>query len=339
MRWGIIALTRAALDRAASLQKKLPDAVVYTLPKWRYEEGVVIEGGLADFVGRIFREHPVLVFIMATGIVVRVIAPHIKSKVTDPAVLVVDETGRFVISLLSGHLGGANEAAKLVAEKLGATPVITTASDLKERLAVDMLAKKLNCAIDDMEAAKTVTAMIVNGERVAVISDVDLSLPDYFTDDVSSAAGVIHITSRKVQPAGKPFVRLIPITIVAGVGCKKGTDPAKLIEAIDDALETAGVDRRALRCVASAEIRRDEPAVLEAARHFGAELFFASLAEIAAVESRFGSSDFVREKIGVGAICEPAAYLAAGRSGKMLLPKRKGKGITIALWEEEIHEG
>lgn len=336
MRWGIVALTRNALELAQSLRRELPDSVIYTLPKWDYADGIPIDGSLEDFAGTLFTKHRMLIFIMAAGIVVRVIARHIKSKMTDPGVLVVDEKGSFVISLLSGHTGGANEAARVVAEKINATAVITTSSDLNNTLSVDMLAQKFNCVIEDWDSAKTITAMIVNNQKVTVLSDIAASVPSCFLKDAETADGVIYITHCPVEYTAKPYVRLIPRNIIIGIGCKRGISAGAVISLIDETLVRLQIDRRSVRCIASAEIKKNEPALHEAARYYNAELYFASAAGIYDVESMFESSSFVKEKTGAGSVCEPAAYLAAHGRGRIILPKQKSNGITIAICHEEF---
>lgn len=158
MRYAIIALTAGAVKFGETLKYQLKEADLYVLPKFSGEGHKFIEGSLMDFTGTLFDKHRVIIFIMATGIVVRAIAEHLKNKTVDPAVIVMDEKGRFVISLLSGHIGGANSEAEKIASLTGAVPVITTASDLNNKLAVDQLALKYNCSMDDMKRATEITA-------------------------------------------------------------------------------------------------------------------------------------------------------------------------------------
>jgi cobalt-precorrin 5A hydrolase len=335
MRWGIITLTRGGLKLAEDIKSKLQDAVIHCPWKLNYPEGAVIEGRFEDYVSTVFNKFDIIIFIMAAGIVVRSIARCITDKTTDPGIIVMDEKGRFVISLLSGHIGGANEAAIKVADLTGAVPVITTASDVNGLISADMLAKELNCKIDSMESAKEITSMIVNNEKVAVVSDHKFKIPEYFSGDPDEADGIIYITNKNnFIKFNKPFVRLIPGNIIAGVGCRKNTDTGDMIEFIESKLDGLGLDKRSIKSLCSIEIKKNEKAIAETAKHFNAGLRFFSSAEIKKVEQKFELSDFVEEQTGAGAVSAPCAYLGSNGSGRMILQKHKQNGITLSLWEE-----
>ncbi len=221
MNYGIIALTKNALKLAHKIQNKIDVSILYTLPRWDDKDTKPINKTFHRFIKKIFKVHDVLVFIMASGIVVRAISRYIKRKDIDPAVLVVDEKGKFVISLLSGHIGKANETAIFIANKIKAKPVITTSSDLNNKLSVDILAEKLNCHLNDLKRAKEVTSLIVNDEPVKVISDTFIKLPHYLDCKQDNSKGFIYITNKKNKIKEKNSAVLISRNIIIVIVCKK----------------------------------------------------------------------------------------------------------------------
>lgn len=335
MRWGIITLTVGGAELADRIRSHFPEADIHLPEKLEHAGHICIKDKFSDHIAKIFYEYDALIFIMASGIVVRAVAPLLKSKTEDPAVLVLDEKGKFVISLVSGHIGGGNEAARTIASAIGAQPVITTASDVNGLAAVDMLAEKLGCVIDDMAMAKDITAMMVNGEKVALVSDIAFDAPEYFCDDVDNADGVIYITNKKTHNPEKPYVRLTPRNIIIGVGCRKGTGSREIIELIDKLLDENDLDARSVKCFASIDIKKNEYGLLETAGSFKREIMFFTADEIRKVEDRFDASDFVREVTGAGCVSEPCAYLASNKTGRMIINKRAENGITVAIWEED----
>ena len=339
MRWAIITLTKNALELAYRVKDKFPYSDVFTLPRWkdRSKTGTgFINENMADFAGSIFSRYDTLVFIMAAGIVVRSIARYINDKTTDPAVIVIDEKGKFAISLLSGHIGGANRITLEIAASIGATPVITTASDLNEKLSVDMIAARYGLAIENMEHAKTITAMIVNDQKVSVVSDFKMKIPHYLDYDHKNADGLILITNKIIENPEKPYVRLIPRNIVLGIGCKKGTDSDKLIKFLDKELDVLSLDKRSILSISSIELKKNERAIHDAAGYIGCDIVFFGTDDISEIENEFEKSEFVKQTAGVGAVCEPAAYLAGGKKGKFVLRKTSYEGMTLAIFEKEV---
>jgi cobalt-precorrin 5A hydrolase len=334
MRRGIIALTRNALSLAHRLKDFYEDSSIYTLSKWNDPDSSVIEDGLASFTGKIFLRHEILIFITAAGIAVRCIAGCLGGKTKDPGVLVMDEKGKFVISLLSGHIGGANEEAMDVAKFLGAIPVITTASDVNKRLSVDMIALKYGLFINDMKAAKDVTSLIVNEGKIAVVSDIAVDMPDYLSCPADEADAIIFITNRKTDLSGKISVQLFPKNIFLGIGCRKGTDGRKLISFIEDRLDYYGLDYRSISSIASIDIKKDEQGIRETAEYFGCETVFFCAGKLNMFADRFDGSEFVEKIAGVRSVCEPAAFIAGGCEGEFIMKKEKRDGITMAIFEK-----
>jgi cobalt-precorrin 5A hydrolase len=334
--WGIVTLTRQGLQLARQLKTMFPASEIYTLPKWEGHDVLPISGNLQHFTGVLFDKHKVLIFIMASGIVVRCIAKHLKDKTTDPAVLVMDEKGRYVISLLSGHLGGANEVANKIASRTGAEPVITTSSDVNGLIAVDILSKQHGLLIGSMTDAKIIMSMMLNGQQIGQINDSLANVPVYFHSPIAEAEGVVIISGKAVIRQSVPFVKLVPVNIIMGIGCRKETSADDILDFITFLLLENNIDTQCLKCMATIDQKKDEPGILEVAAHMGLPLLNFSDEQIGEVEHLFQSSAFVKEKIGVGCVCEPAAYLAGGRRGRFIAVKTKRNGITLSLFEEEI---
>ncbi|WP_202707175.1 cobalt-precorrin 5A hydrolase [Sporosalibacterium faouarense] len=360
MKWAIVTLTKGALNQGKIIQKKIKnenqvqveEVHIYTSTKWEGNDSYRIEGGFSDFVGRIFYKYDMILFIMASGIVVRSISKYIQHKSKDPGILVMDEGASFVISLLSGHLGRANEGAKIVASLIGAQSVITTASDVKGTMAVDTMAMKLNCEIEDFDDAKEITSLIVNDERVGIISDIriNLDLPqdiieissetkDRHLEDIN---GMIYITNKKsiedkrVRTFNLPSVILIPKNIIIGIGCRKNIPGKKIIEAIDEALEKLNINKGSIKTISTVDIKKNESGIKEASEHFDCGLEIIDRQEISMIEDKFKTSEFVKKTIGVGAVCEPCGYISSN-AGKCLLRKTAVDGITLSIWEEKIN--
>lgn len=286
---------------------------------------IIMEKTLKDTVNKTFDEYDTHIFIMATGIVVRVISNLIKTKDVDPAVLVTDEQGNFVISLLSGHLGGANEECAYLAEVLESIPVITTASDVSGKIAVDTLSQKLNAKLENLESAKRVTALIVNGEKVR------LFLPENLTSKSELVSGAVIISNKK----NIEITKVIPENIILGIGCKRNTTKESIILAVTDALEKYNLELKSVKAVASAWVKKDEAGLLEACDELDKRIIFFSKEEILELEGIIQEeSEFVKSQIGVSAVSEPCAYLASMKDGDFIAKKLVYNGITISIYEE-----
>ncbi len=283
-----------------------------------------------------FASSEALVFISSCGIAVRSIAPYIKSKTTDPAVVVIDETGRFVISLLSGHIGGANALAERIAKSIGATPVITTATDSNGRFSVDQWAKTHGFAISDMGMAKAVSAAILEGD-IPLKSDFPISggLPPGLKAGDGETG--IYITYKTAEPF-KNTLRLIPKCVVLGVGCRRGTPMKNIKNAVDTVLFENGIDPRAVKSAASIDLKKDEAGLLGYCREKGLPISFYSADELNAVEGDFTASGFVKSVTGVDNVCERAAMICAD---ELIVKKTAENGVTVAaaLIKTEVRFG
>lgn len=300
-----------------------------------------VEGGIKSILNNIWKEHDGIIFISSTGIAVRMINPYIKDKTIDPAVVVIDDCGRFSISLLSGHLGGANELADWIGIKINATPVITTASDNRKIEAVDLFAKNNNYYIEDMNSVKNITAMMVNGKVIGFYSEDDTVI-DYpnliILEDLdympSNIDGVIIVSSEKIKPLNYeiPTIDLRPKNINIGIGCRKDMEGKNIVEAIEDALEKIALSNKSIKAIGTVEVKKDEKGIIEAAKYFNCPMKIFTIDEIKEIEDKFEKSQFVKDNIGVYSVSEPSAYLLGG---ELLTSKSKYNGITISISKEK----
>lgn len=285
-----------------------------------------------------------LVYIGAAGIAVRAIAPCLKDKMTDPAVIVIDEAGRYVISLLSGHVGGANELAQVLADILGAEPVVTTASDVRQMTAVDVWAKRRRLAIGDRLAATQVAACLLDGEPVGFYSDypVEGGMPAEFVKGELCRTHV-WVTARTMPPAGHmitmfmtedaKILRLIPRSLIVGIGCRKGIREELITAALNRVFKEDGLDLRAIAAVASIDLKREEAGLIAVADRLKVPFYTYPAGELDQVEGIFTASEFVRKTTGTDNVCERSALMAAGPEGRLLVRKQALDGVTIAVAE------
>ena len=300
---------------------------------------------LSQWTGKMFAEKRAMIFVSATGIAVRAIAPWIRDKMTDPPVVTVDEGAQFVIPLLSGHVGGANELARHIADWLEAVPVITTATDVNGKFAVDLFASAYHMTIIDRKEAKNISAAVLEGKQIGVFSDLPIKkLPDGFVMDRWCEENICITVKDPSFPEKKAsYLRLVPRAVVRGVGCRRGTDPEFMKEKVFALLKEHGIDPAAVKAIASVDVKQDEPAVLGLKQVFDGECLhqpceqrFYTPEQLNQVPGDFKESAFVKKQIGVGNVCERSACAAGG---KLLVEKQAGDGITLAAaleWQGEL---
>jgi len=282
-----------------------------------------------------FTADDALVYVGATGIAVRAIAPYVHDKYSDPAVVSVDEAGAFAVPLLSGHVGGANELARAIASVLGGQAVVSTATDVNGMFAVDEWAARRNLAIVERKVAMWISAALLEGREVGFFTDEGFTWekPDGVVEgDAAKGLDLGFVVS--LDDTLSPFektLHLVPRIVTLGVGCRKGCDPAVLEQEVRDALREARVSPRAIVRVASIDVKRGEQAIEQLASSHGWDLRFYTAEELAAVPGDFTASNFVKKTVGVDNVCERAA-LAEG--GTLLLGKRANNGTTVALARE-----
>jgi cobalt-precorrin 5A hydrolase len=324
-----------------------------------FKEGYAVIGrersfaSLSQLVGDLCKTYDGLIFVMAVGIVVRVISPFVRHKSLDPAVVVVDEGGNYSISLLSGHLGGANRLAHQIAELIGAAPVITTATDVQGRPAIDMVAKKLGLAIEHFDNLKYINGAIVNGGMVGIYTDMPqfvlfgrcaeldtdgiriMPLADYPRGREHFDA-VVVITDRIITLTdGPPAVFLRPQVLTIGIGCRRGVMSSEILSAVRKSCAAAGRSAAAVKNFATAWLKADEEGILQAAEEMRVPVQTLAKEALEEVILKYGLpiSKYVTEQIGVGAVCEPAAILGAAQ-GELILAKQNYAGITVAIARE-----
>jgi cobalamin (vitamin B12) biosynthesis cbiG protein len=300
----------------------------YTLPKYMIDDRMTALINLKETVEAHFTDDAII-FIGATGIAIRSISPYVKDKFSDPAVLVIDELGRYVIPLLSGHVGGANELAEYIGGAINATPVITTATDINGVFAVDVFAKKYNLIISSRKLAKDVSAALLDKEPVDIDSDI-------IEIDVSDIKKKLNPTDVKcelrVRITDKIYesnvLTLIPKSIYIGVGCKKDTDAKEMFDFVNEVFISSGIDIRAIKSIGSIDIKKNEKAINELAKSLSVPFLTFSKEELNAVEGEFNESEFVRNTVGVGNVCERAVLI---QCKKLILGKIARGGMTIAI--------
>lgn len=291
---------------------------------------------LARFAQQAMVDCDLIVFVGAAGIAVRAVAPYLAGKAFDPAVLVIDEAGRFVIPILSGHLGGANALAQRLADGLGAQAVITTATDGRAAFAVDTWAAAHGCAVVDPENIKHVSGALLRGEPVGLRSDfsVEGRLPAQVTLDGTPDSGFVIGFDTKAAPFAHTL-HLVPRVVFLGVGCRKGTDAQTIEQAAQAALDSAGVPWEAVRGVASIDVKQNEPGLLRFCEVHGLPLTVFSADTLQSVRGDFTPSDFVARTVGVDNVCERAAVCAAA-GGTLLCRKTAQNGVTTALAQQDF---
>ncbi|MBI4850048.1 MAG: cobalamin biosynthesis protein [Nitrospirae bacterium] len=311
----IFYITDNGFKLAQEIRKLYPDARVFKFK--------------ADAVSKSWGENNALIFLMASGIVVRTIAPLIKDKKTDPAVVVLDEKGRYAVSLLSGHLGGANGLAKEIAAFLKGEAVITTASDVQGKVSLDLWAKDNDLYIEDFEKLKKLSSKIVNGKKIKVWPDHTIKVPDEFIT-VDSAKGAELIISHKLVKSNALFLR--PKTLITGIGCNRGTSAAEIENTIKKVLLKEKLSFHSIRNLATIDIKKDEKGLTGFAGENKLDIKFFSKEELNSAVSTFdlARSKTVEAATGAMAVAEPAALLSAG-SDKLLVPKQKIGNVTVAV--------
>ena len=299
---------RAVLGGEASCTRRMED---FSLSRWTEEA---------------FASFDALVFVGAVGIAVRAVAPFLKSKARDPAVVAVDECGRFAVPVVSGHLGGANDLAREIAAICGAVPVITTATDANGLFAVDEWAKRQNCAVTDPHGIKAVSAKILAGGTVRVRSEWPVEgTPPAGVALTDGADWDVRVDVRRHEGG----LCLAPKALVLGVGCRRGTPRESLETAFRELCGEQNLWPEAVCAAATIDLKAEEPGLLDFCAAHGWPLTCYSAEELRKTEGTFTPSAFVERTTGVDNVCERSAVLAAG--GPLLTGKHAGNGVTMAL--------
>ena len=326
MKIAIISVTKNGDSNSLVLKEKLQE---FSANIKIYFKSEVKTLGLNNVCKEAMTSYEAVIFISSTGIAVRGIAPFIKSKDKDPAVVVVDNSSKYAISLLSGHLGGANELTALVSEILGAEAIITTATDNLNIKAPDLFAKENNLIIDSLKDCKDIAALLVEGKKVGFYDeDNKLDIPKGYIDSLEGVDGTMYVTNKLNLNTSKKALKLIRKNIVLGIGCRKDYDEDTMEKTVFEVLEKYNLDIRSVKVIGTVEIKAEEKAILRLQKRLSCDLNIFSIDDIRKVEHKYEGSDFVRKTIGVGSVCEPSVELSGA---EILIDKLKLNGMTLCI--------
>lgn len=340
----LLALTPNSLAQAKKLKARFKNALLYPAEKLK-------SGGLRLLVKKTFKNCDALIFFSATGIAVRVVAPLLGAKNLDPAVVVVDDMARFSISLVSGHLGGANALANEVAVILGAVPVITTATDSRFLPCVEDIAAKTSSVIEDVKKIKVINSAILNGSAIFIIDGNRKRLSALkktlgygkgkglfcFAKKLparpSGSAVFVVITSSADYPVSRPLkprtLMLRPREFSVGIGCKKGVSVKEVERAVKAAFRANKLSTLSIRNFATIDIKKTEQGILDYATKARLSIEFYGVAELNTKKPPSGVSQAALKNTGAFAVAEPAALLSSGAK-RLWFKKIRTRNITLA---------
>lgn len=355
-RRAIITITKPGLALARKLKAPL-HADLYVSERYAGPDDPDIrsfDGVVKNLLPDLFTRYDGIVLIMALGIVVRTIAPLIQDKKYDPGIVVVDVSGKFAISLLSGHLGGANQLAREVADTIGAIPVITTGTDVTGTIAPDLMAKEIGADLVPFELLKRVSSAIVDGDKVLILNPERIPVPslsgtlkpnilshEQWPDPLPAARAAVLISTR-IEPRTDTLpvhVIIRPRTLTVGIGCNRGTSREEIRTLLRDTFARHGLSTDSILRFASIDLKSDEEGILETAKIMDRNLVTFTKEELSAVQVP-NPSRMVESHVGTPGVAEPAALLALRRnppfSGgeiRLLVPKTKSENATLSVAE------
>jgi cobalt-precorrin 5A hydrolase len=354
----VVAITKRGVETALRIKEALAkrglNGNVFAPSRYNQTGVVALERKIGEFVKETYNKADAIVAVMATGIIIRAVAPLLESKLVDPAVVGVDVSGRFVISLLSGHYGGANELTRLIAKGIGATPVITTASDVMGKQSIDELARVLHLKIINPGSLVAVNSAIVNDEKIVIITLGFVNVPftrvlGFDVERAETAEVAAEIVNRYYAGAvitqatlpqhrfTKTVTFLKPLTVAVGLGARKEVGEDTIVDAVNAALTKANVPLERVDRLATVSIKKGSEPMKKAAENLGLRLEFLDVETLRALEHGDLSpdSEIVKRNVGVGGVCERAALIAAGKNPRLILKKTKQNGVTVAIAEGE----
>lgn len=347
IRIAIIAVTENGKNTAEKIALELENVDVFFQKR-----------GIKDLTGELFNKYECIIFVSACGIAVRCISPFLKSKFEDPAVLVVDDNGNNVISLLSGHIGGANEITLKIADVLNANPVITTSTDTNKKGALDVIVSKIGGYVENLrKSAKLVNSYLVDDKRVGIYFDSDyesekdslnlsgFELIDEKTeiDEIAKLDALVSVTDKlrcwvdeiiynikkdNEEKEDLIYIKLVPRRIALGMGCRKNTETEKMIEEFSIFSALNNIHPAAIVNTGSLIIKKDEKSMIDLSKALCAEFNLFDVDEICTCDYMFDKSEFVKKNTGVYSVAQPSAYLL---SGNVISDKYKNNGTTFAF--------
>lgn len=351
--FAVVAITKHGVRMARELGKLMPQTDIYYMSK--FEQGDEAEKGIQLFDGSVrlllpalFQAYRGLILMISLGAVVRMIAPLLKDKKTDPAVVVVDDKGQFAISVLSGHLGGANTLTREVAACLGATPVVTTASDVQQTIAVDLFGRQFGWEWESAEKLTPVSAAVVNEEQVAVVQEsgernwwtYDRPLPaniqvfkkinEALDMNPQAALVVTHrILNAEEEAILDNGVLYRPKVIVLGVGCNRGTSAEEIESVIKETLAELKFSIKSVKALCTIDLKKDEQGLLDIVMKYGWEFVTYRPEQLNAVPIE-QPSKAVYKYTGAYGVSEPAVKVYTGVH-ELDLVKKKSGNVTISV--------
>ena len=333
MRISVISFTdkgRITAEKIKEGLKNTEEIVLYHRP----EEGVM------NWTKKQFFRNHALIFIGACGIAVRAISPFVKDKLTDSAVIVIDEKGRFVIPILSGHAGGANELSVYLAELLDAQAVITTATDVNEKFAIDVFARKNKLKILNKDGIVKVSSKVLHGEKIRIYIEgykennrcpKEVEIIEYPPDEKIDV-----VISKDKEILKKAVLRLRPSEYVLGIGCKEGKKEEELEKFIEKILEDQDLTWDDLAYITSIDRKKNEKGIVDLCVHKKIEYRTFSAEQLRKIKGRFHTSDFVKKTVGVDNVCERSALAGCNGKGRLVVEKQMENGKTLAVAKREM---
>ena len=333
MKIAIISVSDKGKNLASTLKEKLDDDSTIIRTDLYHKN-------VKKYFPILFYEYDAIIAIMASGILIRSIANLIESKVTDPAILNVDDNGKFVISTLSGHLGGANKLTHKIADLINATPVITTSTDVNQRLGIDVLAQDLYLSIDNPKEILFFNKAILDEKKLNFTINPDANF-DYLFDYLNKVTLEMAVSfgyskdvdSDEIHVAldGHEII-LKERKIVVGIGCRRGKEFEKIQEGLFKSIDELNIHKSRINMLASAEIKKDETGILQLSKELDIPVNFVEIDKLKLFESRdVQKSDFVYSKFGIYGVCEPSALITAGFDSKLIYKKTSYDGVTISI--------
>ncbi len=325
MKFAILSITQSGVILADRLHQKLSeDPTVIQVDRY--------VGEVRDTFSRIYSDYDCIIAIMATGIVIRTICNLLQNKETDPAVLVIDENGTHVISLLSGHLGGANDFTLKVSGALDANPVITTSTDVSRKMGVDTLARRYWLSLNNLNTIKALNRAITDGEIL------DIYLPTRYDfveeDEVARNTYKFHYWDDNHIRVDFEEISLIlnPLPLVAGVGSRRGVSEQQVLNCLEEAALLLNIPVDRLDVIATGEMKRDEEGIIEAAWSLGIPVEVVSVEKLEIfTHPDIQPSLLVEKKFGVVGVAEPSALITAGDSSRLILRKTSKNGVSVSV--------
>ncbi|WP_407423450.1 cobalt-precorrin 5A hydrolase [Methanobrevibacter sp.] len=333
MKIAIISVSKKGYELSSSIKEKLDsDSTIIKIDL--YHKNV------KEYFPYLFEEYDAIIAIMASGILIRTIAPIIESKVTDPAVLNIDDNGKFVISTLSGHLGGANKLTKKIANLIDATPVITTSTDVNKKLGIDVIAKDLYLSIDNSKEILFFNKSILDDKEISFVVNPNKNF-NYLFEYLNNNTLEINVSITFSSKVDKDEIHAVldehelilkERDIVVGLGCRRGKECEKIYDALKSSIRELDIDLSRINKLSSAEIKKDEKGMLELSDKLNIPISFVNLEKLRLFESQdIQKSEFVKSKFGIYGVCEPSALIMAGFDSELIYKKTSYDGVTVAI--------